>query len=552
MIVGTSSYADAAFAYAHSIISGERSACLQIKQACQRFLDDTQGERWTFNTAKAHRACAFIELLPHTEGALAGQPIKLEPWQVWIICAIFGLVDAQGFRKHTEVLALVPRKNGKSTLAAGIALYMLVADGEPGAQVYIGANSEKQANFCFKPARLMASRAHGFTKRFRCEVNAGSITLPDGSFLQRMIGKPGDGSNPHCAILDEAHENNTSDQYDTMKTGMGARRQPLLVTITTAGTNTAGPCRELQLYAEQVLSGAQSNDRLFAAIYTIDKDDDWKNIETWKKANPNYGVSFGLDKLEGYLNDAMARAAKKVGLCTKHLNVWESAASAWINMAHWDACATAPAFEDVINKGMTSWLALDISTKMDMTAAVLLVKLPDGKFALYPFLHLPHAATETSKNSAAYQEWVEAGHVHASEGNATDFAAVNAKCRELMKQFDVRSIAYDQWQGHQLAQQLADDLKPIYEYKQTFTQMHPVMVEVEAMLAEGKLLHTDNPAFNWMAKNICAAVRGNQMRPVKPHNQDHLKIDGLVASLMAVGLSIQDPAPTFEVWMDFL
>jgi phage terminase large subunit-like protein len=552
MRVGQGEFAQVAVKYAGDVITGTIPACLQIKQACARFIRDIDSDEWVYNAVKVDRVCRFIQLLPHTEGQLAGQPIRLEPWQVWMLAAIFGILGHDGLRKHNEVLALIPRKNGKSTLGAGIGLYMLVADGEPGAQVYIGANSERQANFCFKPARLMSLRARGFEARFGVTVSAGSITRSDGSFLQRMIGRPGDGSNPHCAILDEAHENNTSDQYDTMKTGMGARRQPLLVTITTAGTNTAGPCRELQLYAEQVLAETADNPRLFAAIYTIDKGDDWKDIECWKKANPNFGVSFGLDKLENYLSDAMARPAKKVGLCTKHLNVWESSASAWVNMAQWDACATAPPFNEVVDRGFRAWLGIDISTKIDITAAVLLVELPDGKRAAYPFMWLPHAATQANKNAAMYAAWADDEKIHANDGDAIDYALVLEQLQKLRSQFAIQSIAYDPWQGAQMAQSLSDGIVPVYEYKQTFTQMALPMVEMEAMLATGKLSHPDNPAFNWMAKNICAMLRSEQMRPVKPHGQEHLKIDAMVALLMTIGLSIVDAPKPAQLWIDWL
>lgn len=542
-------FADIAELYARKVLDGTINVCLQIKQAAARFLADVESEEWTFNARLVDRVCMFMELLVHTEGELAGQPFILEPFQIWILAAIFGLVDKQGYRKHREAFILMPRKNGKSTLAAGIAQYMLVADGEPGAQIYIGANSKEQANFCFKPCRLMALQSPGFMRNYRVTVGAEAIILPDGSFIKRLIGKPGDGSNPHLAILDEAHENNTSEQYDTMQTGMAARRQSLLLTITTAGTNTAGPCRELQLHAEQVLAGTVKKDNLFVAIYTIDKDDDWKDIEAWKKANPNYGVSFGLDKLEGYLADALSRPAKKVGLCTKHLNVWESSASAWLNMAQWDAAATAPPIADV--KGRPAWIGIDLSTSLDMTAIVLLVRLESDKLAAYPYLFLPHAVTQNGKNASAYAQWVADEHVYASEGDAIDYQQIEDTIRAIKDDFDVQAIAYDSWQGHQMAQRLSDDLVPIYQSRTTFTDMDAPMKEMERLLATGEILHCNNPALNWMAGNICATGRSEQIRPVKPVGQDHLKIDGIVAALMALGLSMQEQ-PEAKTWELFV
>lgn len=539
-------FASTAEQYAGEVLAGTVPACRQIQQSCRRFLEDVNGERWVFNANLVERVCRFVELLPHTEGKLAGQPIRLEPWQVWILAAIFGLIDQDGLRKHKEVFALIPRKNGKSTIAAAIALYMLVADGEAGAQVYIGANSEKQANFCFLPAKKMAQRARGLPETFGLTVNASSLVNADGGYLQRIIGKPGDGSNPHCAILDEAHENDTAEQYDTMKTGMGARRQPLLITITTAGTNTAGPCRELQLYAEQVLGGQTENERLFAAIYTIDKEDDWKDITSWRKANPNIGVAFPEQVLADYLADALARPAKKVTLCTKHLNLWQSSASAWVNMAQWEAAGTAPPYDQVVNRGYRAWLGIDLSTQIDITALSLAVQLPDGKRALYPFLFLPHAATQASKNAALYADWAAKGFLRECEGEALDYRVIADSARDIMAGFDIQGIAFDQWQGQMMAQQLAQDIIPLVQVKQTYSDMDAVMVEFEGLLAKGVLIHPNNPALNWMAQNIACATRGEQMRPVKPHGQPHLKIDGMIASLMAIGMSMQESEATPE------
>lgn len=330
MRAGMGHYADVAVRYAEQVVSGDVIACEQIRASCRLFLADIQGKDWTFNAAKVERVCIFAEKSPYLEGELAAQrrTLRLEPWQVWILAALFGLVDEHGLRKHREAFIFIPRKNGKSTFAACIALYMLVADYEPRAQVYIGANNLQQADYCFQPCRETALRTPGFAQHWGATITKKKIELKDGSFLERMIGKPGDGGNPHCAILDEAHENDSDDQRLTMKTGMGARAQPLLVTITTAGFNTAGPCRDLQQYAEQVLAGELTNPRLFSAIYTLDRGDDWRDFEVWKKANPNVGVSFPEETLREFHRTALDKPSEKPKLLTKHLNVWQSSSDA--------------------------------------------------------------------------------------------------------------------------------------------------------------------------------------------------------------------------------
>lgn len=542
-------FADVAETYAREVVAGRIIVCRQIILSCQAFLDAIDSEEWVYNANLVERVCRFIQALPHVKGKWASRRelLKLEPFQVWMTAAIIGLVDHKGLRKHRQAFALIPRKNAKSTWAAALGLYMLVADNEAGAEVYIGANSEAQADACFMPARAMAMRAAGFD-HFGVEVAARALFLADGSRLKPIIGKPGDGDSPHCAILDEAHENDTSDQYDTMLTGMGAREQPLLLTITTAGTNTAGPCRDLQLYAEQVLEGQVDDPRLFSAIYTIDPKDDWTDFNVWRKANPNLGVSVNEEYLLTQYNIAMARASKAPIARTKHLNQWVSSTSAYLNMAEWAKCANAPDLDSLKGKNLPAWIGIDLATKSDVSAVGMLVQ-HSGGLALYPFLFLPEGAIERSKNEAAYRQWADNEHLILCDGNATNFGDVETKVRELVQWFDVQSIGYDAWQGHNLGTNLASDGLNVFEYPQKHSVMHAPMDELEALLAENKLQHPNNPALNWMAGNLCAHYSGDFKKPTKPMKQDHLKIDGMVAALMALGLSMREREAEAEFYV---
>lgn len=289
---GKSHFADVAVRYAEQIVAGEIPACWQIQTSCRFFLDDVAGDTWTLNAAKVERVCRFAETFPYLEGPLAAKKLtlRLEPWQVWILAALFGLVDSDGHRKHREAFIEIPRKNGKSTFAAVIALYMLVADYGARAQVYIGASNRNQASYCFEPCRDMALRSTGFVTHYGVAVTKQKVETRDGSFLERMIGDPPDGSNPHLAILDEAHENhNFSKQRKTMQTGMGARTQPLLITITTAGFNEAGDCRLLQAQCEQVLAGELTDARRFVqrkaacSIFVCSRKS-WPLMPSWPAA----------------------------------------------------------------------------------------------------------------------------------------------------------------------------------------------------------------------------------------------------------------------------
>ncbi|HEY9815491.1 MAG TPA: terminase large subunit, partial [Candidatus Obscuribacterales bacterium] len=331
--------------YCRDVVGGSIPACKWIRLACQRHLDDLAKSKrsevypYYFDHQAAERACKFIQAFPHTKGkwAAKGDSLILEPWQLFFICSLFGWKRTKDkMRRFRRAELWVPRKNGKSILAAGIGLYMLAADGEYGAEVYSGATTEKQAWEVFRPAKIMANRVGDFKSYFGVEVNASNISiLENGSRFEPVIGKPGDGSSPHCAIIDEYHEHQTDELLDTMETGMGAREQPLLLMITTAGDNLAGPCYQMQLDAQKMLEGIYEDDQTLALIYTVDADDDWTSIDTIRKANPNYGVSVNDDFLEAKLAEAKNNSRKQSTFQTKHLNIWVGSREAYFNVQRW-------------------------------------------------------------------------------------------------------------------------------------------------------------------------------------------------------------------------
>lgn len=541
-------FTERATAYAEAITKGEVAACRLVKLSCQRFLDDLDRAEWEFRPELVERVCGFAELMPHVKGkwARTREFIKLENWQVFILACLFGFVDANGRRRFRQAYIMLPRKQGKSILAAVIGLYMLTLDGEAGAEVYCGATSEAQAWEVFRPAKQMAERAGGepgeFLAEFEATVAAKSIFTVDGSRFQPVIGKPGDGSSPHCAIIDEYHEHDTPDQFDTMLTGMGAREQPLALVITTAGDNVAGPCHDMQKFAEDVLEGVIGDDQFFGIIYTIDKADDWRDFEVWKKANPNLGVSIFEDFLRARHQEAMNRPAKQGINLTKHLNVWVSSRDAWLSMADWQACADRGLTFDEM-AGCEAWIGLDLATKIDIAALVAKVRLADGRFAYWPKFYLPEAQVleSKSKNSAAYGGWAAEGHLTLTPGDATDFEFIAEDLREMLRLLDVQAVGYDPYQAHHLSQQMMAEGAPMIEYPMQTRTLSPAMREMEAAITSKKRVHTGNPVLDWMASNVTAKEdgRGN-IYPRKPHGQDHLKIDGITAALMAEGLSMEE------------
>ena len=393
--------------YARDVGRGKIPACSSIRLQCARFLAELKVNRrkefpYRFDREAAARVCRFIERLPHSKGkwARSKETLRLEPWQVWILACTFGWIrKANGTRRFRILFVVVPRKNGKSALSAGVGLYMLCADGEFGAEVYSGATNEKQAWEVFGPARLMAQRTPALCKRFGVEVNAKSLVrIADHSKFETITGDPGDGQSPSCAIHDEYHEHDDDAQVDTMQTGMGARDQALQVLITTAGDNLAGPCYArigderkklagigvLDAAAEQLAAfdlppGPPIEDETFFVEYTIDEDDDWKSEAALRKANPNYDISVSGDFLRARQRDAIATPRKAGIFKTKHLNLWVSAKAAYFDVEAWRRCRDEripPKAVDALTLelllGRRCIAGLDLASKLDIAALELI------------------------------------------------------------------------------------------------------------------------------------------------------------------------------------
>jgi phage terminase large subunit-like protein len=324
-------YAAVALQYAKDVTSGKIETSKWVRLACQRHIDDLDwqddaGFAFRFDAKAAARACAFIELMPHTKGkwAAARETLIMQPWQIFMTACLFGWKRKRdNLRRFRKFLLLVPRKNGKSAWAAAVGNYMFAADGEHGAEVYSGATTEKQAWEVFRPARLMALKRPDMCSHYGIGVNASNLhILKNESRFEPLIGKPGDGASPSLAIVDEYHEHDTDQMFNTMETGMGAREQPLMLVITTAGDNIAGPCYQMQDEAQRMLEGTRQDDEVLAMIYGIDADDDWTDPAILRKANPNWGVSVGVDFLLARQKEALSSPRKAGVFKTKHLNVW--------------------------------------------------------------------------------------------------------------------------------------------------------------------------------------------------------------------------------------
>jgi phage terminase large subunit-like protein len=544
-------FVNVANGYARDVVRGKLPACRYVIQACQRHLDDLAKEksakfRFRFDKDKAERAATFVQLMPHTKGewAFKRQTLNLEPWQMFIICCVFGWVrKGSGLRRFREVYNEIPRKNGKSALSAPVGLYCFAADNEFGAEVYSGATTEKQAWEVFRPARLMAKRTQDFLDNYGIEVNASNLNIPaDGARFEPLIGNPGDGQSPSCAIVDEYHEHDTDDLYTTMITGMGARRQPLMWVITTAGYNIDGPCYDKRREVIEMLAGTVPDDELFGLIYTIDEGDDWTDPKVLAKANPNMGVSVYAE----YLLAQQAKAIKSARFAnifkTKHLNVWVSAKTAYYNMEAWKACEDRSLTLEQFD-GQELILSFDLARKLDMNSmARLFWRDIDGKrhyYSVAPEFWVPEDTafnTDNRRLAERYQKWMNLGELSTTDGAEIDYREILAVAKEAAASGNVLEVPLDPAGATALAHDLADEgLTPI-SITQNYTNMSDPMRELEAAITAGRFHHDGNSLMTWCIGNVIGKnLPGNDdvVRPVKESADQ--KIDGAVALMMAIG-----------------
>lgn len=538
----------AAEAYARQVISGKIPACKWIKLACRKHLDELKLSKsadfpYYFDPAKAERVAKFLQLLPHTKGKWASKRelIKLEGWQLFSVCIPFGwLRKKDDTRRYRTILIFVPRKNGKSIIGGGVGVYMFTADGEFGAEVYSGATTEKQAWEVFRPAKLMVDRTPELRDHYGVEVNASNMCrLDDGSRFEPVIGKPGDGSSPSCAIVDEFHEHQDSTLFDTMETGMGAREQPLMLVITTAGSSIGGPCHQLVRDAERMLEGAIDRPDLWAMLYTIDPGDDWTSEAVLIKANPNYGVSINGDFLQARQRDAMQSAAKQATFRTKHLNEWVGAKNAWLNMLRWKEAPARKSLAEL--EGRPCIIGLDLASKIDIAGNLLLFPPVEGDpiWHVHGRYYLPEVRVieELDSNTARYREFDALGLLTLTDGEVIDFEVIKEDLREFAGRFDVQQVAYDPWQATQLAQEMQAEGLLMVEVRQTVQNISEPMKELEAMTLRKVLAHGDCPILTWMASNVIAKldVKDN-IYPNKERPEN--KIDGIVGLIMAISRAI--------------
>lgn len=532
--------------YADQVRSGEIVAPNTVKQAVARFFADFDNDKFYFDGKAADAAVFNIERFKHAKGRWQNKPVVLEPWQCFVVANLFGWkLSRNDLRRFRKAYIRVPRKNGKSTLAILIALVMFGPDMEPGAEVYLGATGRDQANeLLFYPAKFIAQNSEAYCKRFGVEVNAQNLVIPANfSKLRSVIKKPPDGSNPHCAVVDEYHEHEDDEQVNTFETGMGSREQPLMLITTTAGSNLSGPCKEFDDECLDILAGKVEDDTLFTLIYALDDGDQWDDLDNWIKVNPCAGVSVSIDYLADQLAVAKRSPRKQNELRTKHCNEWVGAATAWLNILLWQKASKPKRFDEF--KHHPCYGAVDLASHLDANAVSLLFRNDDGEYYHHVKFYVPEGAVQKNPK---YQAYVNSGDIIVTPGNATDQQFIENDILELEAEFDMRGWAFDKWQAQRTMCNLQDQGLYVVEYGHTVQHMSPPMKEVEAMIVDGRLFNDGNQAMTWMMGNVvCFRDIKDNIYPRKPNKDDQkCKIDGPVSLIMAMGMWLADEDPDYS------
>ncbi len=540
--------------YAKGVLDGKILACKWVKLACERHFRDKDRKDWlyVFDAAKAERVAKFCELFPHTKGKWAQkkEPFVLQPFQCFITLSIFGWVHSEGSKKgkrrFTRALVLLPRKNGKSDLFARFGLNMFANDGEFGAEVYSGATSEDQAWEVFRPARLMAERTPAFTEHFGAEVMKSNLHIvANGSRFEPIIGKPGDGASPSCAIIDEYHEHLDDTLFDTMETGMVAREQPLSLVITTAGDNLGGPCYSLTKDLEKILEGTVENETFWGLQYTIDDGDPWDSEDALKKANPNYGVSVDSDALKSKQLEAIRNSRKQGVFQTKHLNVWVGARQAFFNVHAWHACAKQ-GIKPEQYRGKRLIVGLDLASTKDIAAVSMLFELGDGRFATFGKFYVPEAAIENGANEH-YAGWAKDGWLIVTDGGMIDYQRIEEDILEMHGRFGISELAFDPAYATMMVQRLMAKGIACVDVRPNVLNFSAPMKNLDGLILDGKIEHDGDPCMTWQMSNVVSKT--DQKDNVYPNKErPDAKIDGPVALIMARSRSmLKTPEPKFQM-----
>ena len=493
-----------------------------------------------FNKRKAERFFAACKFLMHSPDKMSWIEFDPEPWQAAIVYIVFGWERLDGTRRFNYAYIELPKKNGKTTFAAVASNYLLFFDGEEEAEIYHAATVEKQAHICFDKAKRMIEKSPELAKRARCLTN--NVSVPTTGSKMEPLGRDSEsmeGINPSGAVIDEYHvfswKNNIV--FENIQSATVNRRQPLVIVITTAGRDKDLPCYEYHNLCIDILKGIKVQDDTFAAIYTIDEKDDWKDPGVWRKANPNWGVSVLADRFEGEFKGALNSRTKEVSFKTKNLNMWVDAPDVWIMDEKYMAGSSLTASDYGVLDGAECYGGLDLASHLDLNALALFFPGEKTK-RVRVWFWVPEAKVKEFEDNVDYRRWADEGHIRITGGDVIDIEMMTDDVAGILKSYKVAGLAYDPWHAHHgVVQNLLKGGMPVEKldpYSQSLKNMSAPAKEFEKMVMAGDLEHFQNPVLRWCVKNT--VMRMDQNENIAPDKRKSSgRIDGLVATLMAVG-----------------
>ncbi|MCA0314235.1 MAG: terminase large subunit [Candidatus Melainabacteria bacterium] len=473
----------------------------------------------------------------HIKGEWAGRPVELDQWEVEILRTVFGWKrKSDGNRRFSTLYLEVPRKNGKSLIASVIGLFLLLCDKEPGAEVYSAATDRRQAGLVFNTAKQMVKKDPALSRRAKPFKQTIVVEKTDSVYeVLSAEAFTKDGLNAHGIIFDELHAQPTRDLYDVLRTSVGARRQPLEVYITTAGTSLESICYEVHDYAIKVRDGIIRDDTFFGKIYAAEADDDWTSPEVWAKANPGLGTSVKIEYLQKRCNEAKAKPSFLNTFKRLHLNIWTGEGQSWLPWDLWAKRAGDYSLESLL--GQKCWIGLDLSKRIDITAmtAVFFDEEINGLKSIHKFWMPEDRAEErAAQDRVPYLQWAEQGFLELTEGNVVDYQVVFNEILDWHDKFDVVETVLDRWGSTAISSALQKrDIEPV-EFGQGYRDMSPAMKDLEALIMQARFLHPNNPLMNWMMSSV--VIKTDEADNIKPDKRkSRNRIDGPVSLIMASG-----------------
>ncbi len=527
--------------FCRGVLSGETPSCELVRHACSRHMEDLQTapERGLyFDPGAAEHAISFFPaFLAHSKGEWAGQPLELLPWEAFITAMLFGWMREDGKRRYRTAYIEVPRKNGKSTFAAGVGLYMFDADGEPGAEVYSAATKRDQAKIIFSEAQRMVGKSRFLNRRINVLANNMHVEATASKFEPLSADdKTLDGLNIHCGLIDEFHAHRTGDVYNLIDTATGSRSQPLIFIITTAGSDITSACYDMHAYTEKILSGVIEDDSFFGMIFTVDDPEKWGDEAEWFKANPSLGEAKKLEDMRRKYRKAQEIPSLRNAFQRLELNIWTGAETAWITPEAWSACEEDLDFEELAR--LRCWAGVDLSSTTDLSACALIFE-PDsrGRQAVLVSSWVPGENIEKRARSdrVPYDVWARNGWISSTSGNVIDHDCIRLTIRDDLKtRFPLlQAVGFDPWNATKWAVDMEGDGIPVLPIRQGYKTLSPACKELERIVMGGMASHRGNPVLAWCLNNV--VVSSDPAENIKPDKARSIeRIDALVALVIAI------------------